>query len=283
MSITAANATNTSTSLSSNQPNNEANEGVSLTLTATVSPTPDGGTVTFTDNGNDLSCAAGNPVAVSGGVATCTTSFSTEGNHPLEAAYNGDSNFGTSHGTLNFFVDHPTSNPSSGVYCNTGTITINTATSPGTTPYPQHITIPSTSFTISDVSLTLNSITTDGNGSISDYNFLLVDPNGHEFIPLAGSGGQTAASNVTLVLSDGGSSAVPNPVGSAVSGTYLPTDDKSGLSFPSGTPSGPYSLPQNQGGATFDDTFGGANPSGQWSLYVYDTSGQQTDPSAAIA
>ncbi len=276
LSITTASATNTTTSLSSNQPNNEANENLSVTLTATVSPTPDGGTVTFTDNGSNLSCSGGNPAAVSGGTATCTTRFSTEGNHPLEAAYNGDSNFAASHGTLNFFVDHPTTSGGTGVYCNTGTITINTNTQPGTTPYPQHITVPSTSFTISDISLTLNSITTDGNGAISDYNFLLVDPNGHKFIPLAGAGGQSAGSNVTFTLSDGGSAPVPNPTGSATSGTYLPTDDNVGLSFPSGTPSSPYSLPQNQGGATFDDTFGGANPSGQWSLYVYDTSGQQT-------
>ncbi len=273
---TQANAANTTTTLSSNQPNNEANEGTGVTLTATVSPTPDGGTVTFTDNGNTISgCGS---VAVAGGVATCPTTFSTEGNHPLEAAYSGDSNFGTSHGTLNFFVDHPTSNPSSGVYCNTGTITINTNTSPGTTPYPQHIKIPSTSATISDISLTLPSINIPT--GIGFFNFLLVDPNGNKFVPLAGTGGYGNATNVTFTLSDFGGSTVPNPTsGAPASGTYLPTDDNTGLSFassPDGPPAGPYQLPQNQGGATFDTTFGGANPTGQWSLYAYYASGQAT-------
>ncbi len=275
---TQANAANTTTTLSSNATNNETFETDSVTLTATVSSTStvSEGIVDFTDNGNTMSnCGA---VAVSGGVAQCTTSFSTEGNHPLEAAYSGGTDFGTSHGTLNFFVDHTTSNPSSGVYCNTGTITINTNTSPGTTPYPQHITIRSTSFTISDVSLTLNSISTPA--GIGFFNFLLVDPNGHKFVPLAGTGGYGSAGNVTLVLGDGGSSPVPNPTsGAPASGTYLPTDDNSGLSFassPDGPPAGPYSLPQTQGGATFDDTFGGANPTGQWSLYAYYTSGAST-------
>lgn len=277
---TQANAANTSTTLTSNATNNETTEGTSVTLTATVSSTStvSEGTVDFTDNGATISnCGS---VAVSNGTAICNTSFSTEGYHPLEASYSGDSNFGSSHGTLNFFVDHATSNPSPGVYCNTGTITINTNTQPGTTPYPQHITIPSTGASISDVSLTLSNITTDSDGAISDYNFLLVDPNGHKFVPLANAGGQVAASGVTLTLSDYGSGPVPNSTtNAAASGTYLPTDDNSGLTFassPYGPPSGPYQLPQNQGGATFDTTFGGANPSGLWSLYVYDTSGQQT-------
>ncbi|MGA8029093.1 MAG: Ig-like domain repeat protein [Bryobacteraceae bacterium] len=279
---TQASAASTTTSLSSNQPNNETTEGTSVTLTATVNSnsTVNEGTVTFTDNGNNLSCSGGNPAAVSSGTATCVTSFSSEGNHPLEAAYSGGTDFGASHGTLNFFADHPTTNPNPGQYCNTGTITVNTANQPGTTPYPQHITIPSTNGTLSDVSLTLSNITTDSNGAISDYNFLLVDPNGNKFIPLAGAGGSAAASGVTLALSDYGSATVPNPQNTAApSGTYLPTDDNSGLSFassPNGPPAGPYQLPQNQGGATFDTTFGGSNPSGQWSLYAYDTSGQQT-------
>jgi hypothetical protein len=209
---TQVNVTNTTTSLSSDQTNNEAFEGNSVSLTATVSPTPDGGTVDFTDNGNTIgSCGS---VAVSGGTATCHTSFSTEGYHPLEATYSGDTNFGISHGNLNFFVDHTTSNPSSGVFCNTGTITINTSSQPGTTPYPQHIFVPTTSFSISDISLTLNSISTpDG---IAFFNFLLVDPNGNKFVPMAGTGGNGSASNVTLTLSDSGATTVPDNTSGAV-------------------------------------------------------------------
>ncbi len=58
--------------------------GESVTFTATVSPTPDTGTVTFYDGGTPL----GSP-AVSGGVATFTTSTLTAGNHNITATYNG--------------------------------------------------------------------------------------------------------------------------------------------------------------------------------------------------
>jgi hypothetical protein len=232
------------------------------------------GTVTFTDKGNNLSCTGGNPATVSNGSATCITSFSTEGNHPLTATYNGGASFGTSSGNLNLFVDHPTTNPSPGEYCNTGTITINTNVYPGTTPYPQHITIPSQSGTLRGVNLVLPGIKVPNMDSL---NVLLVDPNGNKFVPLSGTGGSGMANIVTIALSDTGTVTMPNPAGGTVtSGTYQPTDDNTDLAFPAGTASGPYNLAQPEGTATFSSTFDGFNPAGQWSLYVYYASGNLT-------
>jgi hypothetical protein len=269
-----AGASATTTTLSSNTSNNETTEGTSVTLTATVGSvsTVNAGTVTFTDNGNDLSCSGGNPATVSSGTATCVTSFSTEGSHPLAAAYSGGTNFGASNGSLNFFVDHPTTNPSPGEYCNTGTITINTNVSPGATPYPQHITIPSQSGTLTGVSLVLPDINV---GAIGYISILLVDPNGNKFIPLSAAGGFGPAQAGNYALSDGAS---PMPEGATGPGTYQPTDYNTALTFPSGTPGGPYSLAQPEGAATFESTFGDGrfNPSGLWSLYVYYTSGDST-------
>ncbi len=66
--------------------------GVTVTLTATVAhnsgTTAPTGTVTFTIDGT-----AETPVALTNGVATTTTSFSTGGAHTVLAAYSGDTNY----------------------------------------------------------------------------------------------------------------------------------------------------------------------------------------------
>jgi len=66
--------------------------GEAITLTATVSPTPTGGTVTFSDGSNIL-C---NSVSLNGAAATCSASFATGGDHSLTADYSGDANFAAS-------------------------------------------------------------------------------------------------------------------------------------------------------------------------------------------
>jgi Pro-kumamolisin, activation domain/Bacterial Ig-like domain (group 3) len=66
--------------------------GAKVTLTATVTPssgtTAPTGTVTFTVDGTP-----GTAVALTGGMAVTTTSFSTGGAHTVEASYSGDTNF----------------------------------------------------------------------------------------------------------------------------------------------------------------------------------------------
>jgi hypothetical protein len=68
--------------------------GESVTYTATVTPAPDGGTVSFSDGGTAISgCGT---QTVTSGTATCTTTPSTAGTHTIVATYSGDSNYAQS-------------------------------------------------------------------------------------------------------------------------------------------------------------------------------------------
>src|SRR5882724_1174422 len=80
------------------------NYGDTATLMATVSPTPDGGTVQFFDNG----VAVGSPVAVNTGTGVASLNWSAfnAGSHPISAFFGGTVNFaastsGTSTQTVN--------------------------------------------------------------------------------------------------------------------------------------------------------------------------------------
>jgi hypothetical protein len=69
-----------------------------VTFTATVSPAPDGGTVSFANNGKTI--AGCSSVAVTGGNATCSVTFHRRGNHLITATYSGDANYAASTGSL---------------------------------------------------------------------------------------------------------------------------------------------------------------------------------------
>jgi hypothetical protein len=64
--------------------------------TATVSPVPDGGTVTFSDNGTTI-CAA---QQVGTGTVTCQVGYRTTGTHSITAVYSGNFLYKTSTGPL---------------------------------------------------------------------------------------------------------------------------------------------------------------------------------------
>lgn len=83
--------TATTTSLESDV--NPSVYGQSVTFTATVSPTPDGGTVTFKDGAAVLGSV---PVATSTGVAKFSTSSLSVGIHSITAAYSGTTNYNPS-------------------------------------------------------------------------------------------------------------------------------------------------------------------------------------------
>ena len=124
LTVTPNTGTPTTTTLTSN-PTPRAVFGASVTFTATVSPTPSSGTVTFSENGAPLGAA----VNVVAGVATFTTSSLIEGDHTISAAFIDSTNtFSSSQGTLAIRVDRPTTGPAiSGntyTYCNPGTVTI---------------------------------------------------------------------------------------------------------------------------------------------------------------
>jgi hypothetical protein len=93
----------TTTSLSSSR--NPAHTGKAVTYTAQVTPVPNGGTVTFTDNGTVL-CAS---IAISpSGTATCTTTYTSAGNHQVTASFSGTSTLAPSQsGTITEKINGP--------------------------------------------------------------------------------------------------------------------------------------------------------------------------------
>jgi GH25 family lysozyme M1 (1,4-beta-N-acetylmuramidase) len=66
--------------------------GQSVLFTATVAPTPSGGTVQFYDNG----AALGGPLDASGGTVTYFTSLLSAGSYPVTASYSGGMGYGPS-------------------------------------------------------------------------------------------------------------------------------------------------------------------------------------------
>jgi len=66
--------------------------GQPATLSATVAPSPSGGTVQFYDN----SVALGSPITVSSGMASYTTNTLSVGSHPITASYSGITGYAAS-------------------------------------------------------------------------------------------------------------------------------------------------------------------------------------------
>jgi hypothetical protein len=89
----------TSTALSSAP--NPSSYGQSVTFTATVSPADGGGTVSFTADGKPVTGCSSQALTRANGnyEATCTTSSMTAGNHAIDGAYSGDTNYSASSGT----------------------------------------------------------------------------------------------------------------------------------------------------------------------------------------
>jgi hypothetical protein len=74
---------------------NPSNQGQSVALTATVSPTNGNGTVSFYDNGVAIAGCTNVPITHLGR-ASCNTSTLPTGKDPLTAVYSGDTVYGTS-------------------------------------------------------------------------------------------------------------------------------------------------------------------------------------------
>jgi uncharacterized repeat protein (TIGR01451 family) len=167
-----------------------AAQGSSVTFTATVAsaghPTPNQGTVTFTENGSPLTGAPNGGVAnVVSGVATIMTSGLPEGDHNVTGAYHDNAgtyndNFGTVAMRVDKATSAPTFNGTTFNYCNAGAITIPQGvlfvndTGPGT-PNPSNVFVTLLPGTIKTVGLTLKGFTVF---RPSDLESLLVGPNG---------------------------------------------------------------------------------------------------------
>jgi len=282
----------TTTSVSVN-PNEIFNSSPSNSSTFTATVTSGGGTVNegevqFYDNG----ATAGTPVAVSGGQAQLDDIFGSstpEGLHQITAVYTDNATtpkFETSNNNSNpadlFINNHTTTSNGGYTFCNSGTITI--ANSGNTSPYPQHVFVNGLSGGLASVTLTLNDI--NGSYGLADWYALLVGPDGKAFVPLAAAGGYAATHGVTLTLSDSGGTYLAQPSSNTApaSGTYLPTafGQPSTSAWPTegdtlwGPPQSGYFYPYSVGTATFGTTFASENldnPSGPWSLYIYDSGG----------
>ncbi|MGA3026821.1 MAG: Ig-like domain-containing protein, partial [Bryobacteraceae bacterium] len=247
--------------------------GSSVTLTATVTSGATG-TVLFQSGASDLGCSQGNPVALSGGIAHCTTTFSGQGDQSLSASYSGDSTYVGSSGTATIFTyNHATSTGTT--YCNSGTIS-----SPGNAdvlPYPSVIDVgdgENTSLageSVDTVSVKLNGYSTSDPDGV---HMLLVSPDGGHALEFWGNtGGGSSISGDTFTIQDG-SPIIPD--GAISSGTYGPTSEFNyllfGLSTPIGSPApqppGSYSLAAPAGSATFLTSFTGATANGKWLLFV---------------
>src|SRR5271156_4116043 len=142
ISFTGSSSTATTTSISaspngttslvytSSNVNNQATTPTSVTLSATVSPNPGGGTVTFHDStgtsaGMGPILASGIAVNGSGQAQTNVTFPGTkEGSRSISAVFNGTSSYAASTSSLASVLttNHPY-NPSTGTFCN-GPITV---------------------------------------------------------------------------------------------------------------------------------------------------------------
>jgi hypothetical protein len=298
--LTYSNLPSTTTTVSSSvNPSYTASPNNTTTLTATVTTGGSGisgGTVSFTSNNSPISCSGGNQT-VSGGTATCDTSFSAEGEYPIQAAYSGSSSYAPSNSSaLNQLVINHTTNPSGNTYCNPGNLstTGNTATD---TVYPSYVQVPNTvTESVGNVSVQLNDLqSTNGtSGAVSSTAFLLASPgetNNLDFLSHVETGNPQPAVNVTIA---DGNPLVPNGEGEnggicnggsgpncdLQTGTYGPTDDHlSADSFvtQAASPAPPSpNYPEPYGGGTsetLEQAFSGATAAGNWLLYVENDSG----------
>lgn len=294
MTVSQTNVSTSTTLSSSLNPSFSGGANSSVTLTATVhslsgSPT---GTVAFQDGGNTIpGCGS---VALTAGVGTCSTAFSLEGTHSLTATYTASSGFtgSTTNSPLYQYVKHHSTNPSAGLYCNPGVLTMaGTVNGTGTAVYPSVVNVgtdtPSLASSVSTVSVTLDGLSTAGSEGSGPIHALLVSPDGNhtlEFMSGAGDNGSQSAVNVTW--SDSGV-IPPNYFNSTplTSTTYQAFSEDTTNVFPAtpgnAVPSLPasYNFAEPGGGASeknFEQAFNGAASDGDWKLFIIDNGGSNT-------
>jgi cyclophilin family peptidyl-prolyl cis-trans isomerase len=241
VNVTSASQTATTTTVTADHTSSVI--GQSVTFTATVAATgttgTPSGTVQFQIDGNN----AGNPVTLTNGVATFSTSLLTVGSHTINAIYSGDSNFSVSSGNVQVTVDqastttaitaNPTSAASGQSVTLTATVTVN---SPGSGT-------PSGTVTFQDGSTTLGTanVNTSGRAVLTVPSLAVGSHN-----ILASYGGETrfgtSSSTATLVTVAKGtpsikltSSANPVTIGNPVTLTATVTAAASGSVTPTGS------------------------------------------------
>jgi len=287
-----ASAVTTTTAIARSSGSNPAFSTDSLTFTATVTPSPSVGTVTFEDNGNTISGCSGR--TISGGQATCSASLA-EGAHDVTAVYSGGTGFGPSTSPALYQVTNNPTSVNGTSFCNTGAITLpssgDVAQPVPASPYASEVFVSGLPGIVQQVTVSLKGINSP---ALMEEGFMLVGPNGKALDFLSYAGGSTAISGVNLTIADGsGSISQDSPV---ASGTYEPTSNVSlGTTYctqssltanntcnnvlVSEAAPNTFVSATNLGTGTLENQFGGSTPNGTWQLFAVNrggTAGQQT-------
>jgi subtilisin-like proprotein convertase family protein len=266
--VSGAAAATTTSLTSSVNPSFTTAPNNTTTFTATVlsagNPVTTG-TVTFTDGVTNLVCSEGaQPRPLNGsGQATCTTSFATEGTHPITAAYSGTAAFAPSNGNLVQVVNNHTTVGAGNSFCNTGAVTIADSASVPTagSPYPSNVFVSGLAGTISKVTANLKGLS---HTNIADVDIMLVGPGGQRVMLVSDVGGNQATGPVNLTLDDAAAGSLPTSGGLAT-GTFKPTDNDAGPdpdAFPAPAPAGAT--------GTLLSAYNATSPNGTWQVYVAD-------------
>jgi subtilisin-like proprotein convertase family protein len=128
--------------------------------------------------------------------------------------------------------------------------------------YPSTVNVSGLEGVITDVQVNLLNFT---HTAPDDVDLMLVAPNGRKVVLMSDVGGANSVSNLSLLISDGAASSFPDS-GALSSGTFRPTNFEAGDAFPAPAPAG---APTGSMLSTFD----GADPNGNWQLYLVDDTG----------
>ncbi len=269
-------------------------QGASVSFTATISsaghPTPNQGTVTFTENGSPLTGAPNSGVAnVSGGAATIATTGLPEGDHTITASYHDSTGtYNDNFGTFTIRIDKATATPtlsgSTWSYCNAGPITIPVGSlfvndiGPGS-PNPSNIFVTNLPGTISSMTVKMK------NFSVfrpTDLESLLVGPNGasaptntqtFDFFSKAGGINPYGPADTTFTDS---SAAVPSnspPGASSGPASYGPTSYTASPFYilpatpQHATTAGQFTFNTGALTGTSGGVYSKTDPNGTWSVY----------------
>lgn len=300
MTFNAGAADSTATVVSSNTAN-PASTASSITYTATVTDLPNSGTVVgdgtvaFTANGATIAGCGAKPV--SGGQATCATTFSAQGLYGVVASYTAGTGFTSSTSApLEQIAEvpstGPTVDPNGDKWCNTGSLAVLGTVEPVAYPSVIKVSGYTAGTTVANIEVELESVT-----GFADAQHLLVAPDGTHNLDFFDQGFDSAfstSSPVNLNFFDNGfngqTSGYPDPGGNSgpSSGDYEASDESTATDTFSSSTAHTYdnSIPQVPGAVnfgydefssgahgpiteTFESNFSGVSPNGTWALYAF--------------